>query len=81
MMSFATDAASVQRTDAAMKKIEAVLAHTGGIESYTVISGYSEILLGSFRAADPLHGFVEQIRKAHGEDSAARFRKQLGATD
>ncbi len=25
--------------------------------------------------------FVEQIRKAHGEDSAARFRKQLGATD
>ena len=24
--------------------------------------------------------FVEQIRKAHGEESAARFRKQLGAT-
>ena len=25
--------------------------------------------------------FVEQLRKAHGEESAARFRKQLGATD
>ena len=25
--------------------------------------------------------FVEHIRKAHGEDSAARFRKQLGATE
>ena len=25
--------------------------------------------------------FVEQIRKGHGEESAARFRKQLGATE
>jgi len=25
--------------------------------------------------------FVDQIRKAHGDDSAARFRKQLGAID
>jgi hypothetical protein len=25
--------------------------------------------------------FVEHIRKAHGEESATRFRKQLGATE
>ena len=25
--------------------------------------------------------FVDHIRKAHGEDAAARFRKQLGATE
>jgi HAE1 family hydrophobic/amphiphilic exporter-1 len=35
------DAASLQRTDATMKKIEAVLAHTEGLEGYTVVSGFS----------------------------------------
>ncbi|MGZ3429322.1 MAG: efflux RND transporter permease subunit, partial [Polyangia bacterium] len=35
------DAASVQRTDAAMKKIEDVLAHTDGGAGYTVVSGFS----------------------------------------
>jgi hydrophobic/amphiphilic exporter-1 (mainly G- bacteria), HAE1 family len=35
------DAASVQRTDAAMKKVEEVLAHTEALEGYTTVSGFS----------------------------------------
>jgi HAE1 family hydrophobic/amphiphilic exporter-1 len=35
------DAASVQRTDTTMKKIEDVLAHTEGLDGYTVVSGFS----------------------------------------
>jgi len=35
------DAASVQRTDDAMKKIEAVLAKNDALEGYTVVSGFS----------------------------------------
>ncbi|HEX9101424.1 MAG TPA: efflux RND transporter permease subunit, partial [Polyangia bacterium] len=35
------DAASVQRSDVAMKKIEAILAHTEGLTGYTTVSGFS----------------------------------------
>jgi len=35
------DAASIQRTDATMKQIEEILAHTDGIAAYTVVSGFS----------------------------------------
>src|SRR5206468_2305346 len=35
------DAASLQRTDAAMKKIEDILAHTDGLAGYTTVSGFS----------------------------------------
>ncbi|HXU70706.1 MAG TPA: multidrug efflux RND transporter permease subunit [Polyangia bacterium] len=35
------DAASLQRTDAAMKKVEEVLSHVEGLEGYTTISGFS----------------------------------------
>ena len=35
------DAASLERTDAVMKKAEAILAKTEGIEGYNAISGYS----------------------------------------
>ncbi len=35
------DAASLQRTDRAMRAIEKVLARTEGIETYTTISGFS----------------------------------------
>jgi hypothetical protein len=41
------------------------------IEGCANLAGLQEIALE----------FVEQIRKANGEDSATRFRKQLGATD
>ena len=55
-------------------------------ERFGLIKGYRLIL--KIEGCSNLEGrqdvaleFVEQIRKAHGEDSAARFRKQLGATD
>jgi HAE1 family hydrophobic/amphiphilic exporter-1 len=35
------DAASLERTDAAMKKVEAILAKNGAIEGFNTISGYS----------------------------------------
>ena len=55
-------------------------------ERFGLIKGYRLIL--KIESCSDLAGmqavaldFVEQLRKAHGEDSAARFRKQLGATD
>jgi hypothetical protein len=55
-------------------------------ERFGLIKGYRLIL--KIEGCADLAGmqavaldFVEQIRKVHGEDSAARFRKQLGATD
>ena len=54
-------------------------------ERFGLIKGYRLILeiegvsnLAGLQAV--AHKFVEQIRKAHGEDSATRFRRQLGAT-
>jgi hypothetical protein len=54
-------------------------------ERFGLIKGYRLILeiegvsnLAGLQAV--AHKFVDQIRKAHGEDSAARFRRQLGAT-
>ena len=55
-------------------------------ERFGLIKGYRLIL--KIEGCSDLAGmqavaldFVEQLRKAHGEDSAARFRKQLGATE
>ena len=55
-------------------------------ERFGLIKGYRLIL--KIEGCSDLAGMqavaldvVEQIRKAHGEDSAARLRKQLGATD
>jgi len=55
-------------------------------ERFGLIKGYRLIL--KIEGCADLAGiqavaleFVEHIRKAHGEDSAARFRKQLGATE
>jgi hypothetical protein len=54
-------------------------------ERFGLIKGYRLILeiegvssLAGLQAV--AHKFVDQIRKAHGEDTAARFRRQLGAT-
>jgi hypothetical protein len=55
-------------------------------ERFGLIKGYRLIL--KIEGCSDLAGmqavaldFVEQLRKAHGEDSAARFCKQLGAID
>ena len=55
-------------------------------ERFGLIKGYRLIL--KIEGCSDLAGmqavaldFVEQLRKAHGEDAATRFRKQLGATD
>ena len=55
-------------------------------ERFGLIKGYRLIL--KIESCSDLAGmqavaldFVEQIRKAHGEESAARFRRQLGATN
>jgi hypothetical protein len=55
-------------------------------ERFGLIKGYRLIL--KIEGCADLAGiqavaldFVEQIRKAHGEESATRFRKQLGATE
>jgi hypothetical protein len=54
-------------------------------ERFGLIKGYRLILeiegvsnLAGLQAV--AHKFVDQIRKAHGEDTATRFRRQLGAT-
>jgi hypothetical protein len=55
-------------------------------ERFGLIKGYRLIL--KIEGCSDLAGmqavaleFVEHIRKAHGEDAASRFRKQLGATE
>jgi len=55
-------------------------------ERFGLIKGYRLIL--KIEGCSDLAGlqavaleFVEHIRKAHGEESAAHFRKQLGATE
>ena len=55
-------------------------------ERFGLIKGYRLIL--KIEGCANLQGmqdvaleFVDQIRKAHGEEPAARFRKQLGATE
>jgi hypothetical protein len=55
-------------------------------ERFGLIKGYRLIL--KIEGCANLQGmqevaleFVEQIRKAHGDEPAARFRKQLGATE
>jgi hypothetical protein len=55
-------------------------------ERFGLIKGYRLILKIEGCAnlqgmQDVALGFVEQIRKAHGEEPAARFRKQLGASE
>ncbi len=55
-------------------------------ERFGLIKGYRLILkIEGCSGLEELQAvaldFVDQIRKAHGEESAARFRKLLGATD
>jgi hypothetical protein len=55
-------------------------------ERFGLIKGYRMILkiegaTGAAGLQEVALEFVEQLRKAHGEEAATRFRKQLGATD
>ena len=57
------DAASLERTDAVMKKAEAILGRTEGIEGYNTISGYS--LLTSAYSSNMGFFFVQLKEWAH----------------
>ncbi len=66
-------------------KLYTLLTHEAK-ERFGLIKGYRLIL--KIEGCADLAGiqaialeFVEHLRKAHGEDSAARFRKQLGAVE
>jgi len=57
------DAASLERTDAVMRKAEAILARTEGVEGYNTISGYS--LLTSAYSSNMGFFFVQLTEWAH----------------
>ncbi len=67
------DAASLDRTDAVCKRVEAILAETPGIASYTTVTGYS--MLTSAYASNNAFFFVQLKewgeRKAPSEHSKA----------
>ncbi len=62
------DAASLQRTDEVSRKIEAILADTEGVKSYTSVVGYS--LLSSAAASNNAFFFVELEDWAERADSS-----------
>ncbi|MEP7124652.1 MAG: efflux RND transporter permease subunit, partial [Byssovorax sp.] len=57
------DAASLQRTDEVAKKVEAILGHTDGVESYATIAGFSLIS----RVSASYNGFFFVTLKPWGE--------------
>jgi hydrophobic/amphiphilic exporter-1 (mainly G- bacteria), HAE1 family len=67
------DAASLQRTDAVMRKLDDMLAHTHGVQSYSGISGFSLLSNTSasytgfyFLQLDPWHERVSDELSAKG---------------
>jgi HAE1 family hydrophobic/amphiphilic exporter-1 len=74
------DAASLQRTDQVARQVEAVLATTPGVKSYTTVVGYS--LLSSAAASNNAFFFVEledwAERTAAAEHAAGMVRALNG---
>jgi HAE1 family hydrophobic/amphiphilic exporter-1 len=72
------DAASLERTDAVMKKAEAVLKQREGVEGYNTISGFS-LLTGAY--SSNMGFFFVQLKPWHdrhgADDSAAGISKAL----
>jgi hydrophobic/amphiphilic exporter-1 (mainly G- bacteria), HAE1 family len=67
------DAASLQRTDAVMRKMDEILAHTHGIQGYDAIAGYSLLSNTSasytgfyFLQFEPWHDRVTEELSANG---------------
>jgi HAE1 family hydrophobic/amphiphilic exporter-1 len=80
------DAASLQRTDAVMRKIDDILAHTHGVLSYSGISGFSLLSNTSasytgfyFLQLDPWHERLTPALSAQGLVQALnqRLRKDI----
>ena len=76
------DAASLQRTDAVCRKIEAILGKTEGVEYYNTIAGYS--LLSQISASYTAFYFITlknwKEREGKGEDAISimlRLNKEL----
>jgi len=80
------DAASLQRTDAVMRKMDDILAHTHGVQGYDAIVGFSLLSNTSasytgfyFLQFDPWHereGF-ETLRKWFDADSDQKMRAEI----
>jgi HAE1 family hydrophobic/amphiphilic exporter-1 len=78
-------AASLERTDAVLKKVEAILDHTEGIQAYNTIGGFSLLT----RVSASYNGFFFVILKPwderHGADQEAaaiaqKLNGEMGAT-
>ena len=70
------DAASLERTDAAMKKAEAILEKNEAIEGFNTISGYSLLTVRLLvehglllRAAEAVGGAAQPPRRTPGKSS------------
>ncbi|HUD70698.1 MAG TPA: multidrug efflux RND transporter permease subunit [Dongiaceae bacterium] len=71
------DAASLDRTDEVCKRVEAILAKTEGIASYTTVTGYS--MLTSAFASNNAFFFV-QLKPWEERKAAAEHSKAIMAT-
>jgi HAE1 family hydrophobic/amphiphilic exporter-1 len=73
------DAASLQRTDAVAKKVEAILGGTDGVESYATIAGFSLIS----RVSASYNGFFFVTLKPWGErkDEKTSLKAIMGSVN
>lgn len=65
-------AASLERTDVALRKVEAILAKTEGVQYYTTISGFSNLS----RTSNSYQGFFFIALKSWDERKSAKLQVQ-----